>query len=69
MAGGTAFTAAAASSMPLPHRDVLQVLPLGNALAVFCRICSTWAGVRSGLSENISETTPVTCGVAMLVPW
>ena len=49
-------------------REVVQVLPDGNGLAVLCRICSTWAGVRFGLSENISETTPVTCGVAMLVP-
>ena len=69
MAGGTALTAAAASSMPLPHKEVLQVLPAGNGRTVACRICSTWAGVRFGLSENISETTPVTCGVAMLVPW
>jgi hypothetical protein len=69
MAGGTALTAAAASSMPLPHKEVVQVLPDGNGLTVACRICSTWAGVKFGLSENISETTPVTCGVAMLVPW
>jgi hypothetical protein len=46
IAGGTAFTAAPASSMPLPHFEVLQVLPLGKALAVFCRIWSTWEGVR-----------------------
>ena len=65
----TAFTAAPASSMPLPHCDVVQVLPLGNGLAVFCRICSTCAGVRDGLRENIRETTPVTWGAAMLVPW
>jgi hypothetical protein len=69
MVSGTALTAAAASSIPLPQRDVVQVLPLGNALEVLCRICSTWVGVRNGLSENISETTPVTWGADMLVPW
>ena len=67
--GRTSLTAVAASSMPLPHRLVLQLLPPGNGLAVFCKMISTCAGVRAGLSENISETTPVTCGVAMLVPW
>jgi hypothetical protein len=67
--GGIALTAAAASSIPLPQSAVVQVLPEGNGLALLCRICNTWEGVSSGLSENMSETTPVTCGVAMLVPW
>ncbi len=63
-----AATAAAALSMPAPHSAVVQVLPAGNFVAVLCNICSTWAGVRLGFTDNISETTPTTCGVAMLVP-
>ncbi len=35
------LTAAPASTMPLPHRAVVQVLPSGNALAVVCKISST----------------------------
>ena len=29
----------------------------------------TWADVNAGLTESISDATPATCGVAMLVPW
>jgi len=41
MASPAALTAAAASTMPLPHRDVVQVLPLGKRRAVCWRIAST----------------------------
>ena len=68
-AASAAATAAPASSMPLPQMEVLQLLPPGKARAELCRICSTCAGVRPGLTESINETTPVTCGAAMLVPW
>jgi hypothetical protein len=71
LVGPPAIEAAAAPAftIPLPQMDVLQVLPPGKLVTVFCRICNTWAGVRDGLSEYSSETTPVTCGAAMLVPW
>jgi hypothetical protein len=60
--------AALASTMPLPQFEVVQVPLIGNDLAVFWRICSTWAGVRDELRENSKETTPLTWGAAMLVP-
>ena len=41
MASPAALTAAAASTIPLPHRDVVQVLPLGKRRAVCWRIAST----------------------------
>ena len=44
-------TAAPAFTIPLPQIPVLQVLPPGKLVTVFCRICNTWAGVRSGSSE------------------
>ena len=47
----------------------MQVLPAGNGVAVDCSIVVTCAGVSDGLTDSISETTPTTCGVAMLVPW
>jgi ribonuclease Y len=68
IAGGTAFTAAPASATPAPQRDVLHPPPLRKGFAVLCRICSTCEGVRLGLSENIKETIPLTCGAAILVP-
>jgi hypothetical protein len=34
----TAFSAAAASTIPLPHVEVVQLLPAGKARAVLCRI-------------------------------
>ena len=34
----TAFSAAAASTMPLPHVEVVQLLPAGKARAVIWRI-------------------------------
>ena len=55
--------------MPAPHVDVVHVLPAGNGVAVACSIEVTWAGVSVGFADSISETTPTTCGVAMLVPW
>ncbi len=64
-----AATAVAALTMPAPQSDVVQVLPAGNGVAVDCNIVVTWAGVSDGLTDSISETTPTTCGVAMLVPW
>ena len=55
--------------MPAPHVDVVQELPAGNGVAVACSIDTTCAGVSDGFTDSISETTPTTCGVAMLVPW
>jgi hypothetical protein len=48
--------------------EIVQLLPLRKARAVLCSIESACAGVREGPTENSSETTPVMCGVAMLVP-
>ena len=57
--------------MPAPHSACEQSLPVpaGKVRAVACNVASTCAGVRAGFTDNISETTPATCGVAMLVPW
>ena len=63
-----AATALAASTIPLPQVEVVQLLPPGKGRAVLCRTLSTWAGVREGLTENIRETTPVTGVVEKLVP-
>jgi hypothetical protein len=68
MTGGTALTAESALTIPAPQREVVQSPPLKNGLAVLWRIWSTCDGVRFGLSDNINETTPLTCGAAMLVP-
>ena len=68
IAFATASTAPAALTIPLPQVDVEQVLPPGNGVAVLCKKLKTSSGVRVGSIENISETTPATCGVAMLVP-
>ena len=48
---GTAATAAPAFTMPLPQLEVLQVLPLGKLVTVFCKIVSASAGVSDGLRE------------------
>ena len=73
-------TAAAASMMPEPQMAVVQVHDVllggfehagadaGNARAVLRIFDSTCAGVSAGLIDSISDTTPDTCGVAMLVP-
>lgn len=67
--GASQATAAPALTMPRPQIEVLHVLPVGKLVTVFCRIVNTWAGVNDGLSEYNSDTTPATCGAAMLVPW
>src|SRR5581483_11146986 len=67
----TDATAAAASTMPAPQVAVVQsVQPVkvGNGRALACSLARISAGVSAGLSDNMSETTPVTCGAAMLVP-
>jgi hypothetical protein len=73
-------TAAAALRMPAPHSAVVQLQAtfpgvaahagpgVGNTRAVVWIFDSTCAGVSDALAENMSETTPVTCGAAMLVP-
>jgi hypothetical protein len=66
---GTTATAAPAFTIPLPQIEVLQVLPAGKALAVFCMICCTCKGLSEGLNENNNDATPETCGAAILVPW
>ena len=68
MLGGTALTAAPAFTIPDPQFVVVQVPPAGKAFAVFRIICRTCAGVRLGLSENIKDATPLTCGAAALLP-
>ncbi len=67
----SARRAAAASTMPAPQSAVVQsrTVPVGNARAVVWIVASTCAGVSDGASDRISEAMPVTCGVAMLVPW
>lgn len=48
---GAFITAAPAFTIPLPHIDVVQVLPAGKLVILFCKISSTWSGVNEGLSE------------------
>ena len=78
-AGQTEAIAAPMSRMPAPQYCVVpptparllvqsRPVPVGNARAVDWMIADTCAGVSAGLSPTISETTPVTWGVAMLVP-
>src|SRR6186713_418579 len=57
-------TAALAFTMPEPHCEHVA----GKARAVLCRMDVTWSGVSVGFTDNISATTPDTCGVAMDVP-
>ena len=66
--GGTASTAFAASTMPLPQVEMVQVLPAGKASAVVWRIWMISERVSARLIESINEMTPLTCGAAMLVP-
>jgi hypothetical protein len=75
-----AATAAPAFTMPAPHSEVVQLhLPfcgfglhaapvVGNVRAVVCSFDSTCEGVSEAFTESMSDTTPLTCGVAMLVP-
>lgn len=65
----TAFSAAAASTMPLPHREGVQLLPAGKARAELCKIWRLWVKLSVGSSDTISDRTPAMCGAAMLVPW
>ncbi len=50
--GETALTAAAASSMPLPHRAVVQVLPDGNGLAVALQDLQHLGGCQSRVERE-----------------
>ena len=73
-------TAAPALTMPAPHSAVVQLHSLacgielhavpvvGNTRAVVESFDSTCAGVSDAFAESMSDTTPVTCGAAMLVP-
>jgi hypothetical protein len=56
--------------MPAPQIAVVQsrTVPVGNARAVAWIFARTCDGVSDGSRDNISETMPETCGVAMLVP-
>ena len=68
------LTAAAASIMPAPQVAVVHLAPVpvgktGKARAVDCMRKRTWAGVRAGFIDSISDAIPDTCGAAMLVPW
>ena len=79
-AGNDAVTAAAALRIPAPHNAVVQLHAMlagglvqagpgvGNTRAVVWIFDSTCAGVSAGFTDSISDTTPLTCGVAMLVP-
>jgi hypothetical protein len=62
-------TAAWAFTIPLPQMEVVHVLPAGNGVTVLWRMFKTCVGVSDGFTENMSDTTPVTWGAAMLVPW
>src|SRR5262245_30187400 len=80
-----AVTAAAASSIPDPQYLVVAVTnavlevqsrgppttttPLGNGREVDWILAITCPGVCSELTDSMRETTPETCGTAMLVPW
>src|SRR5690348_14945166 len=59
-----ASTAALALTMPEPHCEHVA----GKARAVLCRMDVTWSGVSVGFTDNMSATTPDTCGVAIDVP-
>ena len=63
-----AFTAAKALTMPAPQRVVVQLLPLGNGLALVRKSCPIWGGVKPPLTANMSAAIPATCGEAILVP-
>ena len=65
----TAFSAAAASTIPLPQLDVVQLLPGGKERAVLCRIWRVCVKLSDGFKDAIRDMTPVICGAAMLVPW
>ena len=60
-------TAAVASIMPAPQVLVVQV-ESGKGRAVALMMPRTWLGVKSGLTDSISEITPLTCAVETLVP-
>lgn len=68
--GIAAASAAAASTIPAPHSAAVQSapVPVWKVRALDVSAVSTCAGVMLGLRDSISDTTPTTCGVAMLVP-
>lgn len=68
-AGPSALSAAAASTIPRPHVAGVQLLPLGKARAVSCRMVRLWLRPSVGLRAAIKDRMPDTCGAAMLVPW
>ena len=63
-----AVTAAAASSIPVPHSAVVQVLPLGNTAEVDCKSETISDAEVEGRTAFTNAATPATCGVAILVP-
>src|SRR5436190_4666418 len=67
-ASATSEAAVAASRIPAPHSVGSHVLPTGNGVALAWRKACTCAGESVGSTDSMSDTTPTTCGVAMLVP-
>jgi len=71
-AGATRVRAAYASRMPAPHLPTLlarlQAEPAGCGRAEARSIDVIWVGVSAPFMDSISAITPLTCGVAMLVP-
>lgn len=61
-------TAAAALTMPAPQVEVVHVEFAGNTVTVDCKMLRTWSGASWPLTDNISDTTPLTSAAEMLVP-
>jgi hypothetical protein len=61
-------TAAAASTYPLPHREVEHPDVPVNAREVDCRAVRIWVGVSDGSSDSSSAAVAATCGAAIDVP-
>ena len=51
MVGWKTATAAPALTMPRPQLEMVQELPPGKRVTVFCKIANNSAGVSVGLSE------------------
>ena len=63
----TLDTAAVASIIPAPQVLVVQV-ESGKGRALALMMSRIWLGVKSGLTDSMSEITPLTCAVETLVP-
>lgn len=64
--GARCATAAAALTMPFPHRAVVQ--PSLKAVVWPLITAVTWAGVSDGAIDFSRATSPATCGAAIEVP-